>query len=1007
MAANSGSMSSVKISLYLSEVKLETALEKIEDLTGFIFVYSNNNINTNRKISINSENESVADVLKYIFKGQRIKIVQRGQHIMLKKPFFQLTIESMPMNYNNLSGNILDAKTGQRLPGASVYLNGSTKGTCSDLNGYYNLQNIPPGKYSLIISYLGYEKIKFPIELESQMKISRDFYLKPGITINEVVVTGNFEGQGKALNQQKMALNLKNVVSSDLIGRFPDRNVAEALQRLPGINVERNRGEGSVIQLRGTPPGFTITTINGEQIPSTVEDGSRYEELDLIPIDQVSSIEVIKAITPENDIDAIAGAVNLKTSKAKSEERKFRVEAGTGYNQLSEKYNVIGSFSYNNRFIHKNDDGGKLGVKIGGSIYNTHLSRDRLEINDWKKQSFVNTDNESYDTYVIGSKDLRHRDLLGVRSRQGIYSYIDYKFNEKSDMFLHLMHSKLTDDDIRRRNRYRPKIGEYISPDTVLGGTMRRDITDRAIEKKITTMHLGGKIGFNLLNFDYSLFHSAAIRDYNSKISTFESEPFNFQIHNLTDHNVFVEAIDPEIDIHDPGLIKDFRFHYHDHSINQGTNSSFKVNFSYPFLLSSNEATLKWGGKYRLLTSDRSRINEGYDIKRAPEQEEDLFARLMGTYEDQHFFNNRIRFGPGLSASKMNDFIQENIHTFDKNEAASNRSSDLYGYSATENIYSGYAMFTMDAGSFDFITGLRMESSLVKYQAKKVFDYNTPHPSTIRKIFHYLMPNVHVNYRVNNYSNGRFAYTMTYTRPGFEKIVPFRFIDSENDMISAGNPDLLPAYANNFDFSYEKYLKNLGIISGNAFYKLIRDFHFSKMISLTHEMANIFQITEPTNWQYIREENGKSVHLYGIEINFQRNISELVKGFGIYANYTFTQSSAFTQYRKNISLPGQANHIGNFALTYDNKKFSGRISLNYFGDYMLLIGKEKNSDIYRKSRHQLDINGFYKINDNISLFAEFLNITNPPQVAYHGTPERAYEVEYYGWWSRFGVTYKF
>jgi TonB-dependent receptor len=1000
-------MSSVKISISLADVELEDALERIEELSGFIFVYSSNNINTHRKISLYSDNESVAEVLRQIFEGRRIRIVQKGRHIMLKKHFFKLKVERIPEHHGSLSGKIVDIHTGESLPGASVYLMGSPKGTCSNLDGHFQLDNIPPGEHSVIVSYLGYEKVSFSFHLEPEMAVSRDFLLKPGISLSAVTITGNLEGQGKALNQQKMALNIKNVVSSSLIGRFPDRNVAEALQRLSGINVERNRGEGSIIQLRGTPPGFTITTINGEQIPSTVSDGSRYEELDLIPIDQVSSIEVIKAITPENDIDAIAGAVNLKTTKAKKEDNKFRLEAGTGYNQLSEKYNVIGSFSYSNRFFDKDDKNGKFGIKIGGSLYNTQLSRDRLEIKDWKKQSFVNTDNESYDTYVIGSKDLRHRDLLGIRSRQGFYSYMDYTFNKKADIFFHLMHSRLSDDDIRRRNRYRPKIGEYLSPDTVLGGTMRRDITDRFIEKKITTAHLGGNVAFNLLEMDYSIFHSSAIKDYNSKISTFESEPFDFRIHNLRDYNVYVEALDSEIDIHDPQLIKDFRFHYHDHTVNQGTNSSFRMNFSYPFLFSSNEVTLKWGGKYRLLTNERSRINESYNIDRAPEQEEDLFARLMGTYEDQHFFNNSIRFGPGLSASKMNDFIQDNIHTFDKNEEATNRSSDLYSYSAKENIYSGYAMFTMDVGSFDFISGLRMESSDVKYQAKKVFDYNTPHPSTTRKNFHYLMPNVHINYRINNYSNARFAYTMTYTRPEFEKIVPFRFIDSENDMISAGNPDLLPANANNFDLSYEKYLKNLGILSGNFFYKLIRSFHFSRIIPLTYEMASLFQITEPTKWQYIREENGESVHLYGFEVNIQKNLSELINGFGIYANYTFTESNAFTQYRQNISLPGQANHVGNVALTYDNNKFSGRISLNYYGDYVLLIGENNQNDIYRKSRHQLDINGFYKINDNLSLFAEFLNITNPPQIAYHGTPERAYEVEYYGWWSRFGITFKF
>jgi len=140
---------------------------------------------------------------------------------------------------------------------------------------------------------MGYESYEAEIEVISKTTITHNINVVNDITtLGEIVIKGSLEGQEKALNQQRTSDNIKNIVSSDLIGRFPDLNIAEALQRVPGITISRRKGEGSTVQIRGTPANFTTVSINGEQIPSVEQDGLRNESLDLIPADMIGSMEI-------------------------------------------------------------------------------------------------------------------------------------------------------------------------------------------------------------------------------------------------------------------------------------------------------------------------------------------------------------------------------------------------------------------------------------------------------------------------------------------------------------------------------------------------------------------------------------------------------------------------------------------------------------------------------------------------------------------------------------------
>ena len=107
-----------------------------------------------------------------------------------------------------------------------------------------------------------------------------------------------------------------------------------------------------------------------------------------------------------------------------------------------------------------------------------------------------------------------------------------------------------------------------------------------------------------------------------------------------------------------------------------------------------------------------------------------------------------------------------------------------------------------------------------------------------------------------------------------------------------------------------------------------------------------------------------------------------------------------------MRLPGQAMHTGNASLSWDYKGFSSKASLNYNGSYIHSVASNENDDIIQDDRFQLDLNISQQITKKISLYAEFVNITNSPARQYQGNNRQISRLAYFGWWNRFGITYR-
>ncbi|MCW8849913.1 MAG: carboxypeptidase-like regulatory domain-containing protein, partial [Melioribacteraceae bacterium] len=253
----------------------------------------------------------------------------------------------------SIKGRVFEGDTENPLIGANVVLDGTSLGAASDLDGNYIIRNVPVGTYSLKVSYIGYTSETDEVTIVANRMLELDFTLSPEMFEGETVtITGQASGQLEAINRQLTSNTIKNVVSSEQIRELPDDNAATALSRLPGVSLMN----GDEVVIRGMESKLNQVMINGIQLPSTNME-TRSTNLGFISSSMISSIEVIKAITPDMDANTIGGVVNLKLMEAPSDPH-FDILTQGNYNYSDRNYNNYKFWaSVSNRFF---DD--KFGV---------------------------------------------------------------------------------------------------------------------------------------------------------------------------------------------------------------------------------------------------------------------------------------------------------------------------------------------------------------------------------------------------------------------------------------------------------------------------------------------------------------------------------------------------------------------------------------------------------------------------------------------------------------------
>jgi TonB-dependent receptor len=866
------------------------------------------------------------------------------------------------------SGTIEGTVTGPAggtLQNVKVSVEGMNLATQTDPDGIYRLTSVPAGEQTVAYEYLGLQTGNATVTVVAGQTVVQDMTLVYG---GEIEVRGSplLVGQAKALNRQKNAINISNIVAADQIGRFPDKNASEAAQRIPAVSLLRDQGEGRYVLIRGTEPRLNSTTVNGERIPSS-EAGVRNIALDTIPADLLAAIEVSKALTPDMDGDSIGGTVNLVTARAPDETR-VSAALGAVYNEITEESAPTAQLTFGTRFGANKD----WGLLVSGSGSDRKAGSDNIE--------------PEYDDGELDVLDMR--DYTIQRERYGVTADLDYRASLDAEYYLRGLWTNYIDTEIRRAK------GNAVSDNEI-----ERATRDRQQESWINSLTFGGEnhIGGSSV-LDYRLaWNKSQEQTPNQVTAGFIQEDVEF------DPNVSPDSINPN-NIQANPLNEDPAEYWFDEietEYKKATDEDYvgAFNFTRGFYRDAGFSGLwKVGAKARFKTKEQNYEVSNYES----EDDLNLLSYLDDWQSETPYFLGRYgdQIVPFQDPGAMRDLLASGDL-----EGEKNIEEDLADFKIDEDTLAAYAMTELLFGArTSFLGGVRVENTKVDYLAYELVldeegDPLDLEPVTGDKSYTEWLPQFHLVYKTGENSQLRAAVTRSLARPNYEDMAPWRLLNLEDMEIELGNPDLDVTTSWNFDLMWEQYLQPLGIVSAGVFYKDLADYIF---------FYNVDEIVDGEEFEIIQPRNGEEGNLWGVELAFQNNFTSwpgFWGGFGIYGNYTYVDSEARYPGREAGTLPGQAENVGNLSLVYEKYGISTRLSYNFNGKNILEVGDDPEEDLWVDDHAQLDFLFRVQISKQFSIVLEAINITNEPYTIFEGVAERIRQQEYYGWWATLGVRF--
>lgn len=900
-----------------------------------------------------------------------------------------------------ITGHVADASQAA-LQGARVELQPGGQTILSDATGDFSFSVPNSGKYTVTVSHPGFALLSTEVTASPEKPVRVDAVLQLG-TQNEVVnVTGDRQGgEVEALTIERTADNIVQVLPADVITSLPNTNIADAVGRMPSVSLERDEGEGKYIQIRGTEPRLSNVTINGIHVPSP--EGIRNVKLDVIPADLVSSVEVNKTLSANQDADAIGGSVNLVTRTPADQPYVTFLGMG-GYTPITGGRNLYQfAGTAGQRFGHDK----KFGALFGFSYDYNSRGIDDVEPGPGTN-NFTLNDLSAGNVALVGPNTADLRNYHYDRSRYGFDGELDYKLGDMSSVYIRGLFSHF--NDFGEDWIYSPSVDVFPDPSafsnpsvnscglttaTAFGnptgcGSITFTNVYRRPSQQIFSVQAGARhsLGGGILNYEAAL--SQANYTGGFGFARFFGPSGNIQ-YGVNTTNPFIPKFPVlnGVNIYDPSA----------YSLGFGDNENdgiFErdavgdISFSKPYKLGGHFSTFEMGLK-------------GWDARKTSLVDRMAFnvsdlpmTQFVGGYTDNHYYFGQYQFGPTTQFAKLLAVEQAAGLS---SETGYNLPND---FDISERIWAGYVMDAIDLGHFRVSGGVRFESTGDDLHANNVtYDSNGNYvsytPLVTTHSYINVFPSIQAQYRFSSDTVIRAAYGVGIARPNFSDLAPYlTFTPNTPVPYAQGNPDLKPTHAQNIDLLAEHYMKSVGLIQGGIFYKALTDPIYSITGSYNgHPSATL--------------SNGPSARIFGFEASWQQRLSFMpgaLNGMGVRANYSYTTSRASFPADAGRSdhptLLRTAPNNWNFDVTYDKKGISARMGLTHNDAYIWSYGgddsKTPSGDTYLYPHTQVDAQVSYWIPKGHGLQAvvSLLNLNNEVFGFYNGAERYPIQREYYG-----------
>ncbi len=895
-----------------------------------------------------------------------------------------------------IRGRVLDSEK-NILTGAVIYIEDLQVGAISDVNGYYTITDVKPGKHTLKISYIGYDSITKEIVAEDAKTSTFNITMTSGVAMGDVVVTSVMQGQHRALNSQKNALNMVDVISSDQAGKYPDQNIGDALKRISGINVQYDQGEARFGQVRGTPAEMSSVTINGDRVPSA-EGEARSVQLDLIPTDMIQTIEVNKVVTADMEADAIGGSINLITKNSPSR-RVINATVGTGYDMVSSKPQLNLGATYGDKVSDK------FGYILSASYQNNPIGSDNTEF-EWD----VDDDGNAY------IKEMQIRQYYVQRERQSYSAAFNWNINPNNKIDFKGIYNRRNDWE----NRYKTKV--KLKDDGTLkelavetkGGT--EDEKYGRLEQQ-TTMNfmLGGEHLMGKLKLDWGATFSAASEDRpNESYIAFADEDTNPQltvnyddkrqpyIENAGDYLTLDAMMSGKSASEQADLLDELSRSQQEI---QEYDYSAKVNMQYALSTGAYATTLKFGGKYTAKEKSVDVYSDEYKKAFVSDAAKEAYvtsalANTTNVDRDGFMAGEVYNFGRTfITREFMGNTNFNDANIFDQSKDTRKISEQAENYEAKENVAAGYIRVDQQLGKdLAMVVGVRVENTAIENSGWVYIDETGEiSPSEeVSSSYTNVLPSLLVKWDANRDLKVRASYTQTIARPKYSDLVN-KVVTDGTDEIKIGNPDLNASLSHNVDLSADYYFKSLGLVRAGVFYKRINDF-------IVDQTINDYDYQGETYDDFKMPVNAGNADLIGAEIAFSRDfgfIDPALKCVGFSGTYTYTYTDATLaaiegREGEKMSLPGSPENTANASIYFEKWGLTARLSYNYASSFIDELGDTAFEDRYYDSAQYLDLNLNYSFKKHYNVYADVTNMLNQPLRYYQGTVDQTMQSEYYG-----------
>lgn len=904
-----------------------------------------------------------------------------------------------------LTGRVTDVTTQLALAGSRVSITGTNLETFTNQAGYYTLNLVPVGPQNVEFGYVGYSDLRLAAEVTPGRATILDatFGSSDIVKLDKMVITGNAVGEARSINQQRASETLTSIVSADAIGRFPDQNAAESMQRIPGVALYRDQGEGRFIVVRGIRPDLNGAQLNGVSVASP-DRGARTMPLDVLPTDALGSVEVTKVSTPDMETGGLGGNVNLKTrSPFDAQGRTLQLSAQGQYNDLRERYSGKYNGTYSDVF-----NGGTIGVIFSPTWQDRRFGSDNFEVsNPWVLRPVPGS---TTGQQAFFNQDINYREYEIRRVRYGANGAIEFKPDASTLFYARATYSHFVDGEYRYVTTIPFSEGTVtaLSDNSATVTGVRRENKQLRVREKAQDLYAYSVGGEKTIN-DWRLDAHAAYSDGEDKRKE-ESVVFRKSARGTDWSYSFADGTYAPVvsqvngpTINDPTVFNEFNQLRSQPGIAHETETNVGGNARRDFRFDGiGSGYVKFGAQVR----DKEKFQDRERTNWAAPASFTFASLAEAQTSDQYGYLT----GPRFNAAAFTQIFTNNKSAYTGTRDLTNSLQD--DWTSKEKIYAAYGMGAVTLGNTTFTTGLRWERTDFEAdgnQLQTTAGVITATPGSASRSYDNYLPGIYLRTTLNKHTVLRASVSSSLARPAFSDNKFGRAVNDDTLTVVESNPGLKALTSQNYDVSLEHYFASLGMFSVSGFMKDIKDFTYQATLP-TPDPA-----TGYTRTGFV---NGPRGHISGLELAWQQQFRFLpapFDGLGLFVNYTRTTSNA-TYFRsatstfENAPFIGQSNYIGNVALSYEKRGLFVRVALNFRSPRLREdepIGASAAEDRYVDFFRQLDVTGSYKINRNWEVFGEVLNLTNEPfRVSFGEKRTRFLQFEEYGWSANFGVRWK-